>query len=245
MTFVCIHILCLIISIPANATQLKTQNRANIRTFMEENKNEILIIQIDMGEGTSSDFRKALQYSGLLEMVYTPAEAYYIAEWPTMQELINSNKRIILFGSGDEMGSCPANACLDGILYVNDHIVETATDSDLTECDATISGDVLVAFKKMNHYQDSKFGVPSVKDAVELNSFSQLENRYATCTGKREPNLLAVQFWDTGDVLEYVTNVNKGDQEFLLATGDDGEEKVENDKENTYEGPQRRGLRGW
>ena len=99
--------------------------------------------------------------------------------------------------------------------------------------------------------------IPSVKDASELNSYSNLENRFATCNGRRQPNLLAVQFWDEGDVLDFVTNVNKGDREFLLASEEDGGEEEEEEEEedvivadNTYEGPSgggeetRRALRG-
>jgi hypothetical protein len=70
-----------------------------------------------------------------------------------------------------------------------------------------------------------------------------LENRLATCSGKRRPNLLAVQFWDEGNVLEYVESVNKGNREFLevveeeaVVETEDGDD-VDVVVENTYEGP--------
>ena len=239
--------------------QTHNNKRSNLKTFIETNPREVLIIQFEFGDGSVADFRTALQFSGLLEYVYLPQEEYYIEEWPTLQQLINDNKRIILFGSGDTMESCPAKDCLDGILYTFDHVSQTNTDgTDLTDCTPTISGDVFVGYLMMNHYKDSKLTPPSVKDASELNSYSNLENRFATCNGRRQPNLLAVQFWDEGEVLDFVTNVNKGDREFLLASEEDGGEEEEEEEEeedvivadNTYEGPSgggeetRRGLRG-
>ena len=66
----------------------------------------------------------------------------------------------------------------------------------------------------------------------------------ATCSGKiRRPNLLAVQFWAEGNVLEYVESVNKGNREFLevveeeaVVETEDGDD-VDVVVENTYEGP--------
>lgn len=186
--------------------------RINLRTFLETNPREVLIIELEMNDGSSSDLRKALQYSGLLEYVWRPQDEYYIEEWPTLQELINGNNRLILFGSGDGMKSCPANDCDDGILYTYDHFSQTNTDgSDLESCDATLVGDVRVGYFKMNHFAaNSRMNIPSAKQARDLNSYSKLEERFDTCVGKRAPSLLAVEFWDEGEVLHFVKNENSG-----------------------------------
>ena len=89
------------------------------------------------------------------------------------------NKRVILFGGGDEMKSCPAKDCAYGILYSNDHMDQIGGEgfTDNKTCDPTISGDVLVSYLKMNHYQDSMMNVATgAKGANELNSYSVLEN---------------------------------------------------------------------
>lgn len=111
------------------------------------------------------------------------------------------------------MKSCPAYDCADGILYKTDHFSQTYTDgSDLDSCDATLSGDVLISFFLMNHYESSKLKMPSPKKARKLNSYENLEARFESCKGKRGPNLLAVEFWDegAGAVLDFVSNVNMG-----------------------------------
>ena len=213
-----------------------------MKTFLDTNPREVLIIEFDFNDGSSADLRKALQYSGLLDYIYHPQDEYYIENWPTLEQLISDNTRLLLFGSGDDMDSCPAYDCEDGILYTNDHFSETLTDgSDLEACDATLSGDVFVGYFAMNHYEDRKLKMPSPKKARELNSYSTLEARFASCEGKRRPNILAVEFWDEGEVLDFVKNVNAGKNrdggEFLLATTeeeyqqDEGQEDEESDNE--------------
>ncbi|KAL3758036.1 hypothetical protein ACHAWU_004427 [Discostella pseudostelligera] len=184
----------------------------SLRTFIEENPREVLIIELDMNDGSSTDLRAALQYSGLLEYVYYPQqETNIIEDWPTLGELIYSNKRIILFGIGDGMASCPASQCHDGILYTNDYIVQTATDgSDLTKCEGTVTGDVIVGYFQMNNYKESSSNIPTPSKARELNSYSALKERLESCKGSRRPNLLSVDFWDEGEVLKLVKDVNLG-----------------------------------
>ena len=186
--------------------------RTSLRKFIEDNPREVLIIELEMNDGSSTDLRAALQYSGLLEYVYFPQEETdTIEEWPTLGQMIYSNKRIILFGSGDGMASCPASQCLDGILYTYDYISPTDTDgSDLTECEATVTGDVIVGFFLMNNYKESNNNIPTPSKARELNSYAKLKERMESCTGRRRPNLLSVDFWDEGDVLKFVKDVNLG-----------------------------------
>ena len=224
--------------------------RTSIKAFLDTNKNEILIVQLDMGDGTSADLRTALQHSGLLDYVYRSSEQYAIRDWPTMQELIDTNERLLLFAAGDGMRSCPPVDCEDGIMHTYDHFAMT-DGTDTTTCDATLSGDVYVAYFMMNHFNKNKVSIPSAKNSAEMNSYSNLEARFEDCRGKRQPNLLAVDFWDTGDVLDFVENENKGDYEFDVAGEGGGEEnraevdveeedaevveKVEEEEENVVE----------
>ncbi|KAL7545390.1 hypothetical protein ACHAWF_008736, partial [Thalassiosira exigua] len=194
----------------------------NLVTFLEDNPREVLILEFDMQEGSTDDLHVALQYSGLVDRVYRPDSQYYIEEWPTLGELIDSNKRVLLFGSGDGKKSCPAIDCRDGMLYANDHFVSTLTDgSDLDGCRPSIAGDVNVGYFVVNNYEERRLALPSPKRARELNSYEALEARFEECEGRRSPSLLAVEFWDEGDTLEFAQNVNGGKHreggEFLAA----------------------------
>lgn len=237
-----------------------SRRRSNLKTFIESNPREVLILELNFGDDSSDDLRTALRYSGLLEYAYHPQDEYYIEEWPTLQQLIDDNTRVIIFGSGDTMESCPAYDCEDAILYTYDHFAETETDgSDLELCDATISGDVFVGYFKMNHYEDKRMKYPSPKKARELNSYTNLESRYENCQGKRRPNLLSVEFWDEGDVLDFVKNENTGKNrnggEYNAAEDeegvdkedyeyDEGEDDEDDDEESEDDDERRRLLRG-
>ena len=104
--------------------------------------------------------------------------------------------------------------------------------------------------------------IPSASQASDLNSYSKLEERFDTCTGKRAPNLLAVEFWDEGEVLDFVKNENSGKNrnsgEYAkmdtasdgasedAGQGNNGEEEQENQPSSSIQGMGfgRRGLRG-
>ena len=179
---------------------------------MESNPREVLVVEFDMGAGSSPDLRKALAFSGLLEYVYIP-DAEYAIEWPTLGDMIKSNKRLLLFGVGDGMASCPANQCADGILHASDHLAETVTGygADLSSCVPTATGEVLFSLFRVNQYEGSNRQIPSANRARELNSYSNLELRFEECrSSSHRPSLLAVEFWDEGDVVAFAQAVNSG-----------------------------------
>lgn len=195
----------------------------NILTFLETNTREVLVIVLEMGEGSAADLRNVLIYSGLLEYAYIPTSAESAISWPTLGEMISMNKRLVLFGAGDGMESCPANDCSDGILAAMDYVGLSAR-GDLTSCAPSNTssnnddnGDVPFSLFQMNQYEESQ--VPSLERALELNSYATLESRMESCEGYRGPNLLAVEFWDEGEVLKFVkernTATNSTDQRGL------------------------------
>ena len=204
---------------------------------------KVLILEFEIRDKSLADLYQAIDWSGLDSYVYHSPSIPN--NWPTMQQLIDDNTRILLFGSGDGMESCPAYDCDDGVLFAGDHFSRTETDgSDLDSCDSTMSeGNVNVGYFLMNHYGENKMKVPSPKKARELNSYSNLEARMEECQEKRLPNLLAVEFWDEGDVLEFVDIKNSGKNreggEFMLATPEnveDAEEKESIDSEDAERG---------
>ena len=207
----------------------------NILTFLETNTREVLVIVLEMGEGSAADLRNVLLYSGLLEYAYIPTSGDDTITWPTLGEMISTNKRLVLFGAGDGMESCPANDCSDGILAAMDHVGLSAR-GDLTSCapsntssnnddddddddveDDGSNGDVPFSLFQMNQYEESQ--VPSLERAQELNSYATLESRMESCEGYRGPSLLAVEFWDEGEVLKFVkernTDISSADQRGL------------------------------
>ena len=212
----------------------------NLRTFVETNVREVLILEVDMTGDSGADFRTALRASGLLDYVYAPDEEYYIRTWPTLQALIDANTRVLIFGSGDTMESCKARECEDKILRMYDHVVETYAEDGIETCDLTVSGDLLVGYMQMNHYSQPRFGVSF--DAKDTNTYSTLEARFADCEGKRYPSILSVERWDEGEVLDFVSaensRKNRVGGEYTMSPEE--REGVE----GLFDEPARRSLRG-
>jgi len=186
----------------------------NIKTFLDLNRREVLIVDIDMADDSEDDLRTALRASGLLDYVYIPDSEY--VDWPKMEKLVDKDKRLILFGRGGSLRSCAAPDCRDGILYFYDFFAETDPDgSDVTSCDSTLSGDVNVDYFLMNQHQKNKAMLASPTIAKDLNSYNELSARFEDCQGKIEPNLLSVDFWQEGDVLEFVQKDNENRYELM------------------------------
>lgn len=186
----------------------------NIKTFLDLNRREVLIVEIDMTGDSEDDLRTALRASGLLDYVYVPDSEY--VDWPKMGKLVDKNKRLILFGRGGTLRSCAPDECRDGILYFYDFFAETDPDeTDLTSCDSTLSGDVNVDYFLMSQHQKNKAMLPSQTIAKDLNSYNELSARFEDCQGKIEPNLLSVEFWQQGDVLEFVRKDNENRYELM------------------------------
>jgi len=180
----------------------------NIKNFLDVNRREVLMVEIDMKDGSEDDLRTALRASGLLDYVYIPDSKY--VEGPKMEKLIDMNKRLILFGRGGNFRSCDAPDCRDGILYFYDFFAQTEPDgSDVTSCDSTLSGEINVDYFLVNQFQNNAAMIPSPTIAKDLNSYNELSARFEDCQGKIEPNLLSVEFWQQGDVLEFVQNENE------------------------------------
>mmetsp|Transcript_12780 Transcript_12780/g.26186 ORF Transcript_12780/g.26186 Transcript_12780/m.26186 type:complete len:370 (-) Transcript_12780:282-1391(-) len=179
----------------------------NVKTFLEANPNEVLIVQIEITDNGFESLRSALNTTGLTPFIPRFSETY-IQIWPTLRQLIEANTRLLLFANGDEISSCKANECPDGILSSLDHFSQTDL-SDLESCQPTLSGDVLSSFFLMNHWKNNKAKVPSEKNSMVVNSMDVLEGRFEKCESrKRGPSFLAVDFWDVGDVLDFAEKEN-------------------------------------
>eukprot|EP00984_Skeletonema_dohrnii_P032935 scaffold28099_cov106-Skeletonema_dohrnii-CCMP3373.AAC.3 len=186
----------------------------NIKTFLDVNRREVLIVEIDMTDDSEDDLRTALRASGLLDHVYIPDSKY--VDWPKMGKLVDKNKRLLLFGRGGSLRSCDAPDCRDGILYFYDFFAQTEPDgSDATSCDSTLNGDVNVDYFLVNQFQKNQAKMPSPTIANDLNSYNELSARFEDCQGKLEPNLLSVEFWQQGDVLEFVQKDNENRYELM------------------------------
>lgn len=95
---------------------------SNIKTFLNTNPNEVIIVEFEVGDGTLEMLHQAIDDSELDEYILRDlGNNGTVTEWPTFQQLIDANRRLILFAHGDGMASCKETTCPEGIFYTYDH----------------------------------------------------------------------------------------------------------------------------
>ena len=109
------------------------------------------------------------------------------------------------------MQSCQTDKCPD-ILYTYDYVQQTNWNDDT--CDIKGNSKEDRGFFLMNHWMNNDASLPSPTNAAEFNTYESLRKRYERCDGgggdgKMVPNIIAVDFWDVGDVLDFVRDVNE------------------------------------
>lgn len=186
-----------------------TQKRINPKI----NTIQVLILEFEINDDSLTDLFGAIEASGLGKYVHrlsTYNSDNY--EWPTMQTLIDANERLLLLAHGGGMQSCQTDKCPD-ILYTYDYVQQTNWNDDT--CDIKGNSKEDRGFFLMNHWMNNDASLPSPTNAAEFNTYESLRKRYERCDGgggdgKMVPNIIAVDFWDVGDVLDFVRDVNEG-----------------------------------
>jgi len=177
----------------------------NIKTFLDVNTNEVLILEFEIIDNSLPELFAAIDDSGLDEYIYHSTSTD--VEWPTMQSLIDANTRLLLFAHGDGIdSSCTEIDCPEGIYYTFDHFQQTNWNDDT--CDVKGNEREGIGFFLMNHWKNNDADLPSQSNAEEFNTYNALMDRVKKC-GDRIPNIIAVDFWDVGDVLPFVAEVNE------------------------------------
>ena len=182
----------------------------NVKTFLDVNPNEVLILEFEVTDNSLEQLFNAIDDSGLDEYIYRPSSTD--VEWPTMQTLIDTGARALVFAHGDGMDqSCTATNCPEGIMYTFDHFEQTEWNGEAapTGCDVIGTEREAQSFFLMNHWKNSEdTGLPSEDDAEVYNTYDKLMERFTSCT-ERIPTVLAVDFWSIGDVLSFTKEVNQ------------------------------------
>lgn len=192
----------------------------NIKTFLDVNPNEILLLEFEIIDNSLEELYAAIDASELDTYIYKQESAssaassssatttYYYNQWPTMQSLIDANTRLIIFAHGDGMQTCTSGTCPEGIFFTYDHFEQT----NWNDKTCTAKGeyfDTSIDFYLMNHWMnEAKTDLPYEENAKEFNTITALSDRYNLCT-ERKPNIVAVDFWSVGNVLDFVKQVNE------------------------------------
>ncbi|TAQ87374.1 hypothetical protein B7494_g4300 [Chlorociboria aeruginascens] len=193
---------------------------SDIKTWLDANPNEVVTLLLTNGDNNlASDFGTAMVNSGLSSYAYAPSGQLALDEWPTLQELIDSNTRLIMFlDYGANITSVPY--ILDEFLYFFETAFDVTTPT-FPSCDlnrpAGSSGAGLMYI--VNHFLDLDiFGngdilIPDTGALATTNAATgtgSIGAQAALCEQEwgRVPNLVLVDFFDTGDVFTAQNNLN-------------------------------------
>jgi hypothetical protein len=175
-----------------------------IKNFLDANTSEIVTIIFE-SYVTSNELETALNNTGLSTYLFAKDPLFL---WPTLQEMINEGKRLVVFSENDNG--------LQGqkwYHYIWDHAVETefsVNDSSQFICDFN-RGDSLNELFILNHFITNGItGTGSPANATIANSNPFLINRINKVISDKNkfPNFLALDFYELGNGIDVVNTLN-------------------------------------
>jgi hypothetical protein len=197
-TYMC-HTLC-----ELGATPLEDGLRA-IRTFLDTHPDELVIVFIQ-DEVTPKDTAAVFDRAGLTRYAHTHERD---TPWPTMRELIASDERLLVLVENDVRGGPP--------WYHDGFELTQETPYTFHSLGALLPppscrenrGSVNSPLFLLNHWIERVNPSPGL--AAEVNERRRILHRARRCRANRglQPNIVAVDFYDEGALLEAVDVLNR------------------------------------
>jgi hypothetical protein len=172
-----------------------------IKDFLVRNPNEVLIVVIQDEGVTPADVAACFEESGLIDFVYRGAVA---PPWPTLGEMVARNERVVVFAENHAEG-VPWYHLTAGVIQETLYGFKTPEAFSNVPNRGGRNGSLLL----MNHWIESApASLPS--NAEIVNAYDVLYRRAVACRRERGmvPNLVAVDFYRTGDLFRVVRKLN-------------------------------------
>ncbi len=174
-----------------------------IRNFLDNNPTEILSIIFETNV-TSTQLENELVVAGLMPYLH---EQTLGAAWPTLQEMIDDNKRLVIFSESDN--GLAAQAWYH---YAWDYTFDTDYSySDPSEFSCSVNrGSVTNDLYLVNHWITTAVGTGDINQAMVVNANPLLIDRLQECEmeNNRFPNFIGIDFHHVGDAFEAAEIMN-------------------------------------
>ena len=174
----------------------------NIKTFLDNNPNEIITIILECYV-TANDIEDEINQSGLSNYLYE-----HNSTWSTLQNMIDNDNRLVIFSDVDD-----ANSSQNWYHYIWDYAVEThysvGAINDFT-CDFN-RGDPINDLFIFNHFvTDATLGYGLYNESNDVNSNPFFINRALNCQNQNNkfPNFVTIDYYELGDGLAVVDQLN-------------------------------------
>lgn len=177
------------------------QAMSDLGGFLRDNPHEVVILFLQ-DYVDPFDVQASFERTRLIDYVYTIVPETPL---PTLREMIELDRRVLVLS--ENLGTQEAPAWYhDGFALVQDTPYSFRT-VEAFACTA-FRGDAESPLFLINHWLSRS--TPSPTDAEGANSFDVLYDRARRCQEERGrlPNLIAVNFYETGDLIDVVDALN-------------------------------------
>lgn len=192
------HVVCEI-----GATKM-VEALTDVKTWLDEHPREVIVVFIQDEGVTPAQVERVFAEAGLLDLVY---EHEPETPWPTLGQLIDADTRVVVLA---ENVGAPGTWYQQGFDLVQETPYDNPTVDVLRSDESCVpnrggtAGDLFL----LNHWVARYPPRPS--DARTVNAYDFLLDRARRCEELRGllPNLVAVDFYDRGDLIAVVDELN-------------------------------------
>ena len=171
----------------------------SINRFLDDHPGEVLVLIIQDEGPRPEDIAAAFEAAGLIDHLHAQALGQ---PWPTLGELIEADTRVVVFAENEAGGGF--DWYHDAFTYTQDTPFSFETLDDFS-CDLN-RGDAGNQLFLMNHW----LSPASPTSAESANDAEVIRERFSECAELRGriPNMIAVDFYSVGDLVDTVAELN-------------------------------------
>ncbi|HEX3475936.1 MAG TPA: hypothetical protein VHT91_13010 [Kofleriaceae bacterium] len=174
----------------------------SMRDFLRANPREVVILVVQDEDVRPEDIAGAMEQSGLSERVY---RGPVTGPWPTLGEMIERHQQVLIVAE-NRAGGAPWFHPAFEVFQETPYDVRTVTGFSCQPWRGETRGTLF----QLNHWI-TRVPAPRPSDAAIVNAYDFLMARARRCMRERHklPNLLAVDFYRTGDLFAVVDELNR------------------------------------
>lgn len=203
---------------------------SELKTWLDNNPNEVITVLLVNADGASATaLDSQFQSSGIVPYAYIPtSNTIPPASWPTLQELINANKRLMIFIASLNPSQLTSGTAylMDEFTFLFENPYENIALTDFScqpDRPTAVKNNIGTAISSnrmpfMNHflYQEGLFDIqtPDIGNISTTNSPGSATGNLGlaadTCTSQwgRAPTFILVDFFDEGPSMATVDRLN-------------------------------------
>jgi hypothetical protein len=173
----------------------------SIKDFLIANPNEVLIVIIQDEGVPPRDIAGSFEESGLIDFVYRGSVK---PPWPTLREMVAKDQRVLVMAENESEGVPWYHSAFE-VMQETPYRFHDPTEFSCAPNRGGTGGSLLL----MNHWIETA-PHPLPRNAEIVNTRSFLLTRARRCQKERGqlPNIIAVDFYATGDLIDVVADLN-------------------------------------